>query len=49
MLKIIAVQITGLSNVGHDTGLVAVLVLKLISKILFMERFRFVFNLFCFR
>ena len=24
MLKIIAVQITGLSNVGHDTGLVAV-------------------------
>ena len=25
MLKIIAVQITGLSNVGHDTGLAAVL------------------------
>ena len=24
MLKIIAVQITGLSNVGHDTGLAAV-------------------------
>ena len=24
MLKVIAVQITGLSNVGHDTGLMAV-------------------------
>ena len=24
MFKIIAVQITGLSNVGHDTGLAAV-------------------------
>ena len=24
MLKIIAVQVTGLSNVGHDTGLAAI-------------------------
>ena len=43
MLKIIAVQITGLSNVGHDTGLAAVFGPKTYSKKPFMERFRFVF------
>ena len=43
MFKIIAVQITGLSNVGHDTGLAAVFGPKTcLKKKMFMERFRFV-------
>ena len=44
MLKIIAVQITGLSNVGHDTGLAAAFGPKTRFKNPFMERFRFVFD-----
>ena len=43
MLKIIAVQITGLSSVGHDTGLAAIFGPKTRFKKTFMERFRFVF------
>ena len=50
VLKIIAVQITGLSNVGYDTGLAAVFAPKTRlkkkkkkkKKKTFMERFRFV-------
>ena len=42
MLKIIAVQVTGLSNVSHDTGLAAIFGAKTRFKISFMERFRVV-------
>ena len=42
MLKIIAVQVTGLSNVGHHTGLAAIFGAKTRFKKSFMERFRFV-------
>ena len=49
MLKIIEVQIPGLSNVGHDTGLAAVFGPKTRFKKPVMLRFRFVFDSFRFR
>ena len=42
MLKIIAVQVTELSNVGHDTELAAIFGAKMHFKKSLMEHFRFV-------
>ena len=42
MFKIIAVQVTVLSNVGLDTGLAAIFGAKTRFKKSFTERFRFV-------